>query len=74
MLIPTLAVGPQLLALLTLAYKANQPVLLHGRHGVGKSEFLEHAAKALAIDIIVRDLSIMEPTDLVGIPRVVSRT
>lgn len=66
----TIPVGPQLVELLGLAYAAKQPVLLHGRHGAGKSEIFAHAAAQLDIDIIVRDLSLLEPPDLIGIPRV----
>lgn len=62
--------GPQLLEVLELCYTANQPVLLVGGHGVGKSENLRQAAKRLGIGCIVRDLSLMEPPDLVGLPRV----
>ncbi len=51
-----------------LAYTANLPVMLEGKHGIGKSTLLEQAAKELGIDLIVRDLSLMEPPDLVGIP------
>jgi MoxR-like ATPase len=66
----TIPVGPALLELLVLAYRADQPVLLHGRHGVGKSAVLAAAAAHLGIGLIVRDLSLMEPPDLLGIPRV----
>jgi hypothetical protein len=66
----TIPVGPALLELLVLAYRADQPVLLHGRHGVGKSAVLAEAAAHLGIGLIVRDLSLMEPPDLLGIPRV----
>lgn len=53
-----------------LAYAARLPILLHGRHGVGKSEFFRAAAEDLGIQVVVCDLSLMEPPDLVGIPRV----
>jgi MoxR-like ATPase len=66
----TIAAGTPLVELLTLAYYANHPVLLHGRHGVGKSEAFAHAAAQLEIGLIVCDLSVMEPPDLVGLPRV----
>src|SRR5262245_56832695 len=66
----SLPVGPALLELLILAYRANLPVLLHGRHGVGKSAVLIESASCLGIGLIVRDLSLMEPPDLLGIPRV----
>lgn len=62
--------GPDLLRLLALAYRADQPVLLHGRHGVGKSELLAQTARDLGIRVIVRDLALMEPPDLIGIPEV----
>src|SRR4029453_2154031 len=66
----TVPAGEHLIELLSLAYKADQPVLLGGRHGVGKSELLAQAAARLGIGFIVRDLSLMEPPDLVGIPKV----
>jgi hypothetical protein len=44
-------------------------VLLVGPHGIGKSEILEQAAKELEIGYIVRDLSLMEPPDLAGMPQ-----
>jgi hypothetical protein len=66
----TISAGPPLMELLDLAYQANRPVLLHGRHGVGKSEILEQAATEMSIGYISRDLSLMEPPDLIGIPRV----
>jgi hypothetical protein len=64
------AAGRPLIDLLTLAYRANQPVLSHGRHGVGKSKLVERAAQHLGIQFIARDLSLMEPPDLIGIPAV----
>jgi hypothetical protein len=68
-IMPVAAGGPAV-RLLSLAYRANLPVLLHGRHGVGKSELLQAAARELGVQVIVRDLSLMEPPDLVGIPHV----
>lgn len=62
------AAGEPLKRLLKIAYSANVPVLLEGRHGVGKSEILKDAAAALGIDCYIRDLSLMEPPDLVGMP------
>lgn len=61
-------VGDPLVKLVGLAYEADQPVLLHGRHGVGKSETLAQAASSLGIGLVVCDLSLMEPPDLIGIP------
>jgi hypothetical protein len=68
--IMTVSAGTPAVRLITLAYEADLPALLHGRHGVGKSELLRRAANNLGIDVIVRDLSLMEPPDLIGLPRV----
>jgi hypothetical protein len=65
-----LPAGERVVDLIALAYLADQPVLLMGRHGVGKSALLARAARRLGVDLIVRDLSLMEPPDLVGIPSV----
>jgi MoxR-like ATPase len=46
-----------------------RPFLLVGRHGVGKSALLEQAAAELGIGFVTRDLSLMEPPDLVGLPK-----
>lgn len=62
--------GQQLIDLIKLVYQANQPLLLYGKHGVGKSELLGNAAKNLGLQLIVRDLSLMEPPDLIGIPQI----
>jgi len=66
----TIKAGKAVVDLITLAHAADQPVLLAGRHGVGKSSLFEDAAKRLGIGLIVRDLSLMEPVDLIGIPKV----
>jgi hypothetical protein len=66
----SLPAGDRVVDLIELAYKADLPVLLEGRHGVGKSALLVRAARRLGIEPIVRDLSLMEPPDLVGIPSV----
>lgn len=62
-------IGPAVIELLSLAYRANVPAMLVGSHGLGKSEITAAAARALGIDCISRDLSLMEPPDLVGLPR-----
>jgi hypothetical protein len=49
-------------------YRADLPFLLHGRHGIGKSQVIASAAESLGIDCVVLDLSIMEPVDLIGLP------
>lgn len=63
-------IGPAVIELLTLAHQANVPALLIGPHGVGKSEIAAAAAAAMGIDFITRDLSLMEPPDLVGLPQI----
>ena len=63
-------IGPAVIELLTLAHQANVPALLIGPHGVGKSEIAEAAAAAMNIGFISRDLSLMEPPDLVGLPQI----
>ncbi len=60
--------GKPAINLITMAYKANLPVLLTGKHGISKSEMFKAAASALGISCIARDLSVMEPTDLIGLP------
>ena len=55
--------GKPLIDLVKFCYTANLPLLLAGRHGVGKSVLLEQAARELGIGYICRDLSLMEPPD-----------
>lgn len=60
--------GPDLVRKVAVAHRADVPLMLHGKHGVGKSELLAVAAKQMGVDLLVRDLSLMEPPDLVGMP------
>lgn len=66
----SVAAGDAALDVIDLAYGSDQPILLVGRHGVGKSTLFEQAAERAGIGLVVRDLSLMEPVDLVGIPSV----
>ena len=66
-------IGPAVIELLTLAYRADIPALLIGAHGLGKSEIAAAAAEAIGIDCISRDLSLMEPPDLVGLPKIIEK-
>ncbi|MGE0613575.1 MAG: AAA family ATPase [Hyphomicrobiales bacterium] len=66
----SVAAGAPLMEILELAYAADQPVLLHGRHGVGKSQILAETAARMGIDCVVRDLALMEAPDLAGMPRI----
>ena len=60
--------GSEVIDLLALAHASDQPVLIEGPHGVGKSQLIEQAADRLGVGFIVRDLSLMEPPDLIGLP------
>jgi MoxR-like ATPase len=62
-------VGKPMIDLIKLCYAADRPLLLVGPHGVGKSEGAKAAADELGIGFISRDLSLMEPPDLVGLPK-----
>jgi MoxR-like ATPase len=64
-------VGRRLLDVLDVAYRARLPVLLEGRSGIGKSEIFEQLGRKLGIEVIVIDLPVLEPPDLVGIPTAV---
>jgi hypothetical protein len=63
-------IGPAVTELLALAYRSNVPALLIGAHGLGKSEITAAAAAVLKIKCVSRDLSLMEPPDLVGLPKI----
>jgi MoxR-like ATPase len=68
----TVAAGAPLIELIALCYAARQPILLLGKHGIGKSDLPADAARELGVSFISLDLSLMEPVDLVGIPRIES--
>ena len=63
--------GQATIDILKVSYEADQPILLVGSHGIGKSQLVEQAAKAIGIKSLVLDLSIMENVDLSGLPQVV---
>lgn len=67
-----LPIGPTLAAAITLAYRAGRPVILEGPTGLGKSELMAEVAKSIDGGIGFRciDLSLLEPPDLIGIPRI----
>jgi MoxR-like ATPase len=64
-----LKAGRPTIEFIKLCYQAGLPPLLLGSHGVGKSQLVRQAAMELGIDSIERDLSLMEPPDLVGLPK-----
>ncbi|TXS07373.1 AAA family ATPase [Streptomyces sp. col6] len=59
--------SPQLEAL-ALAVTANQPVLLWGEPGIGKSAGLEQLAAGLGLDLETVIASVHEPSDFAGLP------
>lgn len=67
-MIATLKVGPKLKALLTLGIQVRQAVLLEGPTGVGKTEVICELARDLNLECLILNLSILEPTDLTGLP------
>jgi MoxR-like ATPase len=64
-----IAVGPLLVKLLSLAHRGRLPALLEGATGIGKSEIVHQVARQLGIQCVVLDLSLLEPPDLIGLPR-----
>ncbi|MFJ4504237.1 AAA family ATPase [Streptomyces sp. NPDC088864] len=59
--------NPQLEAL-ALAVTANQPVLLWGEPGIGKSAGLEQLAAGLGLELETVIASVHEPSDFAGLP------
>lgn len=60
--------GSELVQFLSIAYKADIPVLLVGETGVGKSEMVRSAAAQLGIGCVSLNLTIIEAVDLSGLP------
>ncbi len=56
--------------LVRLSYDSDVPLFVFGNAGIGKSTILETCAVAMGIESRVIDLSVMEPTDLLGLPRI----
>lgn len=56
-------------ALVTLI-KAQEPALVRGTTGVGKTSLYEQAAKLVDHDLLVTRLSLIDPVDLSGLPMV----
>ena len=63
-----ITVGPKLLDIMSAAVAADVPALLIGGTGIGKSEIVAALAAKLGVRHLVRDLSLMEPCDLTGLP------
>lgn len=63
-------IGPAVIEIVSLGYRADVPVMLIGSSGLGKSQVTAEAAKILNLDFITLDLSLMEPPELIGLPKV----
>jgi AAA domain (dynein-related subfamily) len=61
-------IGPQVIEVLDIAYRARRPVLLEGSTGIGKSQIVSEFARDRGLGFVVLDLSLLEPPDLVGLP------
>lgn len=60
----------QIATALNYLIDANQPVMLHGSPGVGKSDVVRQVAKQRGIELIDLRLSQLDPVDLRGVPSV----
>ena len=60
----------QIVETINLCIEANQPVMLHGSPGVGKSAVVRQVAAQRGIDLIDLRLSQLDPVDLRGVPSV----
>lgn len=60
----------QIATALSYLIDANQPVMLHGSPGVGKSDVVRQIAKQRGIELIDLRLSQLDPVDLRGVPSV----
>lgn len=61
-------IGPDLGRVLEVAHAASLSVLLSGSHGIGKSDYLQEFGGARGLRVHVLDLSLLEATDLTGLP------
>ena len=59
-----------LLSILPHVTSANHPILLRGRHGIGKSSVVYQFAESLDLPVVERRASQMTEGDLLGLPKV----
>ena len=59
-----------LLLVLPHVTDANHPVLLRGRHGIGKSSVVYQYATSVGLPVVERRASQMTEGDLLGLPKV----
>ena len=62
-----LAIAPNII-------KAKYPILIRGRHGIGKSELVYQIADQLGMPVIERRVSNMTEGDLLGLPSIEGKT
>lgn len=60
----------QVASAIDICIESNQPVMLHGSPGVGKSDVVRQVAARRGIDMIDLRLSQLDPVDLRGVPSV----
>jgi hypothetical protein len=63
-----LPAGEAVISFVIANYQADQPSLLEGGHGIGKSALIEQAARRLGIEYVTLDLSLLDAVDLTGMP------
>ena len=51
--------------------EAAKPIFIYGAPGIGKTQVVAQAAKALGVPMLPLDLQFMAPEDMLGIPKVV---
>lgn len=61
----------ELSLLLTAVTKSRKPVLIRGRHGIGKSEMVRAFAESVGMEMVERRASQMSEGDLAGLPKIV---
>lgn len=58
----------QLESLLAFSFQNNLPVLIKGAPGIGKSDIVDQACKAIGYDLIISHPVVADPTDYKGLP------
>ena len=64
----TAPIGDAVLKILNVVYRTSLPLLLEGPTGIGKSQIVELFTKQEDLDLVILDLSLLEPPDLIGLP------
>jgi hypothetical protein len=64
----------QLVAALDVCVRTNQPAMIHGSPGVGKSQIVKQVADKHNMEMIDLRLSQLDPVDLRGVPSVDNKT